>query len=198
MHLGRVPNDAIQVLNPIIYIFLGPVIQKLLYPFLASRKIAFQPIARITAGFIIMAMAMGYASGVQGLIYSRGPCYKHPLSCPDSKGGKIPNDITVWAQTPIYFILAAAEIFGFVTGTEYAYSKAPEGMKTVVQALWQLAAAFGGALGMALSPVAKDPHLVVLYGALGGAMVVASTLFWIAFKKYDGIDERLNILEIRS
>ena len=49
---------------------------------------------------------------------------------------------------------------------------------------------------MALSPVAKDPYLVVLYGALAGTMVVASGLFWVVFKKYDGIDEQLNRLEV--
>lgn len=198
MKLGPIPNDAIQVLNPIMYIVLGPIVQKILYPFLARHKIAFKPIARITVAFIAMAIAMGYASGVQGLIYSRGPCYTHPSSCPASDGRQNQNDITVWAQAPVYFILVVAEIFGFVTGTEYAYSKAPEGMKSVVQALWQSSAALGGALGMALSPVAKDPYLVILYGSLSGSMVVLSALFWILFKKYDVIDEQLNRLEVEN
>ena len=50
-------------------------------------------------------------------------------------------------QTPIYFILAVAEILGFVTASEYAYSKALKNMKTVVQALTQVTAGVAVAIG---------------------------------------------------
>jgi POT family proton-dependent oligopeptide transporter len=170
----------------------------MLYPFLNNRKISFRPIARITVGFITVIAAMAYAAVVQHLIYNAGPCYDQPLACLASDGGRIPNNVNVWLQTPIYVILAFAEIFSFVTASEYAYAKAPKDMKAIVQSMTQLTAGVGAALGMAISPVAKDPKLVIMYGALGGAMCVVTMLFWWRFKKYDHIDEELDMLDVKK
>ena len=62
------------------------------------------------------------------------------------QNGKVPNDVSVWVQTPVYFILAVAEIFGFVTASEYAYSKAPKNMKAIVQSFTQISALLASAL----------------------------------------------------
>lgn len=149
-------------------------------------------------GFIAIGASMAYASGVQKLIYSRGPCYNIPLACPGSDKGRIPNEVNVFVQTPIYFILAAAEILGLVSAREYAYSKAPKNMKTVVQALTQVTAGVGAAIGIAISPAAKDPHLVIFYAALAGATVGVTVFLWVLFRKYDSMDEELNSLELRT
>ncbi len=194
MELHGVPNDSIQALNAIACVILGPIIQQVLYPFLNRRKIHFRPIARIAVGFIVIGAGMAYAAGVQQLIYNSGPCYDAPLKCAASDGGRVPNRVNVWVQTPTYFILAVAEIFGFVSASEYAYSKAPENMKAVVQALTQLTAGVGSAIGIAIAPVAKDPYLMIMYAALAGVMVPVTAAFWFMFKKYDKIDEELNSL----
>ncbi|KAF8244417.1 oligopeptide transporter [Wilcoxina mikolae CBS 423.85] len=196
MQLNGVPNDTIQALNGIGCIVLGPVFQKLLYPLLNKHKISFGPIGRITVAFVTMAAAMAYAAGVQRLIYNTGPCYEKPLACPASDSGRIPNSVSVWIQTPVYFILAAAEILGFVTASEYAYSKAPKNMKALVQALTQVTAGVGAALGMSISPVVEDPRLVIMYTALAASMLVVTAPFWWLFKKYDKIDEDLNALNL--
>ena len=197
MQLVGIPNDTIQALNCIACIVLGPIIQNLLYPFFAKRKIPFGPITRVMTAFIAIGASMAYAAGIQKLIYSRGPCYNMPLACPASDKGRIPNEINVFVQTPIYFILAVAEILGFVSASEYAYSKAPKNMKTVVQALTQATAGVGAAIGMAVSPAAKDPHLVIFYAALAGVTVGVTIVLWVLFRKYDRMDEELNTLELR-
>lgn len=194
MRLGGFPNDAIQVLNPIACIIIGPIIQKGLYSMLLKHNIDFGPIARITAAFFLMGASMAYAAGVQQLIYSRGPCYNMPLNCPASNG-KIPNAVSVWVQAPQYLILAVSEIFGFVTVSEYAYSKAPKNMKALVQALTQFTACIASAVGMGISPAAKDPNMVIFYAVLAGATAAISLPFWWVFKKYDRMDESLNRLE---
>ena len=104
----------------------------------------------------------------------------------------MPNDVNVFVQAPVYFILAVAEILGFVSSNEYAYSKAPKSMKTVVQALTQVTAGVESALGMAIAPAAVDPYLVFCYAGLATATGAAATGFWLVFKKYDLIDEELN------
>lgn len=192
MRLGAIPNDTIQALNPIACVFLGPIIQKVLYPGLQNRGIAFGPISRMAWSFITMSSSMAYDAGLQKLIYTRGPCYASPLNCPGSNGGKIPNNISVWAQTPVYFLVAFAEILGFTTLSEYSYSKAPKDMRSLVQALRQVTAAIGSALGMALSPVAVDPKVMYLYTGLAATMIAVAPVFWAVFRKYDKIDDELN------
>lgn len=197
MDLHGVPNDMIQAFSGVACVLIGPLIQYL-YNVLARRKIPFRPIARIALAFLFCGGAMAYATGVQKLIYDTAPCYNRPRDCPASKNGNIPNDISVWVQVPVYFVLAIGEIFGFVTASEYAYSKAPQSMKTVVQALIQLTACAGSALGMALSPVAKDPDVLVMYACLAGAMVLSAALFYWRFNRYDKIDEEMNQMDLQE
>ncbi|KAE9978385.1 hypothetical protein EG327_007421 [Venturia inaequalis] len=138
MRLGGIPNDTVQALNPIACVLLGPIIQKLLYPTLQKYGIPFKPIARMTSAFVLMGAAMAVAAGLHWAIYTKGPCYRLPLACPGADDGRISNDISVWTQTPIYSLLAFAEILGYTTLSEYSYSKAPTEMRSLVQALRQM------------------------------------------------------------
>jgi len=197
MDLHGIPNDMIQAFSGVACVILGPVIQYL-YSFLAKRKIPFGPIARITAAFIFCGLGMAYSAGIQKLIYSTGSCYARHLSCANSEDAREPNNVNVWAQMPVYFILAVAEILGFVTASEYAYAKSPRDMKTIVQALTQLTACLASALGMALSPVSKDPSILILYACLAAAMAVSAALFWWVFRRYDTIDRELNEMKLEE
>lgn len=195
MNLHGVPNDMIQAMAGVACVVFGPIIQGL-YNFLAKRRLAFGPIARISTAFIICGGGMAYAAGIQRLIYNTGPCYDAPLACPESESGglRLPNDVNVWLQLPVYVALAIAEIFGLVTASEYSYEKAPRGMRSVVQAMVQLSACIGALLGIAISPAARDPYLVIVYAVLAGVMGLCSVLFWWIFRKYDKINDQLNCL----
>ncbi|EAW17061.1 oligopeptide transporter [Aspergillus fischeri NRRL 181] len=180
-----VPNDTIKSLNPITSILLTPIVSRGLYPLLTQHRIRFGPMARIVVGFLFLTLAMAYTAILQKLVYSTGPCYDHPLACPESDHGRIPNQISMFLQTPIYVLGAIAEIFCFTTGTEYAYNQAPKSMKSVVQSVWMATAGVGACLAMAFTPINKDPHLVVMYSSLAGVMAVATVLFGIFFGKHD-------------
>ncbi|KAF2720992.1 peptide transporter PTR2-A [Polychaeton citri CBS 116435] len=193
--LSGISNDTIQAFSPIACVLLCPVIQSVLYPSLQKYGTPFGPIARMTWAFIVMGAGMSIVAGLQKLIYTKGPCYQAPLACPASNGGSIPNDVSVWVQTPVYFLIAFAEILGFTTLSEYSYSKAPKDMRSLVQAFRQISAGLGSALGMALSPVAVDPKVMYLYTGLTVVMILSAPLFWVAFRNYDRIDEQMNALE---
>lgn len=193
MQLSGVPNDMLSAMASVASVIFAPPIQ-LLYNWLAKRMIPFRPIARISTAFLICAGGMAYASGIQKLIYLAGPCYDAPLACPASDNGRLPNEVNVWLQVPVYVLLAIAEIFGMVTATQYAYEKAPRGMRGIVQATVQLSAGIGALLGMAISPAAKDPNMIAMYAALAGVMAVCSVVFWWIFRKYDKINDQLNRL----
>ncbi|KAF4418749.1 salicylate hydroxylase [Fusarium acutatum] len=180
MRLGGIPNDTIQALNSIACVLLGPIMQRFVYPIVRGRGFAFGPIARITWAFIMMSTAMAYAAGVQKLIYTKGPCYDKPLQCEKS-----PNDVSVWIQSPVYFLLGVAEILGFTTLAEYSYSEAPRNMRSLVQAMAQLSSGAGSALGMAFSPLSKDPQILYLYTGLSVTMITTAPSFWLMFRAYD-------------
>ncbi|KAF2756444.1 MFS general substrate transporter [Pseudovirgaria hyperparasitica] len=189
MKTHGVSNDTINALNPVACIILGPLIQNVLFPFLRHRKVRFGPILRIVVAFLFTAAAIAYAAGLQKLIYSAEPCFDHPLACTMENGSGSaqpgPNQVNVWLQTPLYFLLGIGEILGLVSLSEYAYAEAPTDMKALVQAFQQLTAAIGAALGIALGPVSKDPWLVVMYACLAGVMGLCGGLFWLVFRRLD-------------
>lgn len=152
---------------------------------MTRRRIRFGPMARIAMGFLFLNLAMVYTAILQKLVYSTGPCYNHPLTCPESDHGQIPNQISMFLQTPIYVLSAIAEIFCFTTGTEYAYNQAPKKMKSMVQSVGMTTAGVGACLAMAFTPITKDPHLVIMYSSLAGVMAVTTVLFGAFFGKHD-------------
>ncbi|KAF2720023.1 hypothetical protein K431DRAFT_227397 [Polychaeton citri CBS 116435] len=184
VNLGGVPNDMTQAIAGIACVLLSPLIRAG-YAFLARRHIVPGSMRMITFAFFLCAVAMAYSAGIQQLIYNTGPCYRFPRGCPAAGPEGRANNISVWVQTPVYFIFAAAEIFGFVKASEYSYTNSPKQAKSIVQALTQWAACGGSMLGLAISPVAKDPDLVVYYSSLAAVMVVSAGLFCGIFRQLD-------------
>ena len=90
---------------------------------------------------------------------------------------------------------ALAEIFAYVTGMEYAFTKAPASMKSLVIALYLLACSIGSLLGIALSPTSENPQVLVQFAALTGIMFATSVLFYMGFSAYDKKEDEMAKLE---
>ncbi|KAL1953755.1 hypothetical protein VTO42DRAFT_2286 [Malbranchea cinnamomea] len=198
MELHGIPNDIMQNINPLTIIIFIPICDRIGYPLLRKAGIKFHPITRITMGYFVAALAMAYAAICQKLIYNSPPCYDEPMACPASNNGELPNQIHVAVQTPVYLLTGLSEIFTSITGFEYAFTKAPPSMKSFVTALFLLTYAGGAALGIALSPVAKDPKLLWMYTGLACATTVAGTIFWLLFHRYNDTEEQMNALEMEQ
>ncbi|RAL13817.1 uncharacterized protein BO97DRAFT_433362 [Aspergillus homomorphus CBS 101889] len=184
MQSHGIPNDVVKVFNPAAYILFGILVHKFLYPFLPRHRVSFS-VNRITLGFLTMSLAMTYFAVLQAVIYHTGPCYDHPLACTASDGelGKAPNRIHILIQLPTYIIIALAEVFCWPTGAEYLYTRSPKSMKSVMQAWYVGKLALGYALGMALSPLTRDPYLVVLWSLAAGLVFGCACVFWLAFRR---------------
>lgn len=218
MDTHGLPNDIFPTLNPIAVLLLLPVVTNVLYPTLRKLGIQFPPVNRMAIGFLIEAIAIAYCAGIQHLIYTRGPCFAHALECPASDGGRIPNQISVWVQTPVYVLDGLAEVFFDVVSQEYAYNKAPDNvrsssaigteclltaailyqMKSIVQAVLSAMAGVGAVLGFALYPIARNPDLVWMYTALAAAIALATVVFWLLFHKHNAEDAELNKRDFSS
>jgi POT family proton-dependent oligopeptide transporter len=183
MQTGGLPNDLLYNLNPIAVMILLPLLQGVVYPLLQGRfGISISPERRIIAGLVCAAISMGYAAGVQALVYAAGPCYSHPRHCDRdgaSSAAAPPNDVSVWLQTPTYVFFALCEILTLVAGLELAYLRAPPSMKSIVQAVFILFSAAGAVVGVGVSFVAADPNMHILYASLAGAMLATASGFLV-------------------
>ena len=177
METHGIPNDFIFNVGPVTILAMTPILNSLILPFLRSKNIAFQSRARITLGFILIALAMAYAAALQRAIYRSPPCYKHPLQC---DGGGTPNKISVALQIPVYALTGLSEIFAVTSGMEVAFTQAPKSMKSLVMALFSLTVACGALLGIVVSPLARDPLLPWLYCTLSIMCLIIGGLFCFA------------------
>jgi len=125
MQLHGMPNDQMQNIDPIVIIIFIPIMDKFVYPFLRNMGFPMYPVTRITVGFTLAALSMAFAAIIQHEIYIRGPNYTMP-------GDNGPNAIHVAIQTPGYILLGLSEIFASITGLEYAFTKAPASMKSLM------------------------------------------------------------------
>lgn len=181
METHGLPNDVIAFLNPVSVIILLPLAEHTLYPALRRAKITFSPINRMALGFLFESFAQAYAAGLQHLVYSAAPCFTAPLKCTLAPG---PNRVNVWAQTPIYVLEGLGEVFSSPSAYEYAYDAAPPSMKSLLQAVLVGMGALAVLLGLAISPLYRDPLLVASYSVLAGLMLLTTVAYFFAFRAH--------------
>ncbi|KAJ4321414.1 peptide transporter ptr2 [Fusarium piperis] len=177
MDTHGIPNDAVSSLNPIFVLMAVPLFEHCVYPYMHKLKLNPRPTVRMTLGFIMIAFSMAIAAGVQQAVYNAGPCYNMPLECAASNDGHIPNQVSFTLQIPVHAVSAVGEVLWSVSGSEYAYNKAASHMKSTLQAVTMLTLALNSVLGLAVSPAAHNPNLVILFACFAGAMTVASGVF---------------------
>jgi POT family proton-dependent oligopeptide transporter len=149
------------------------------YPFLRKRGIRFTPIKKITAGFIISSFSMVWAAVLQHFVYKTSD-YKSPIN--------------VWAVTGVYVLIAISEIFASVTTLEYAFTKAPKNMRSLVMSVQLFTTAFSAALSQAFTPLTADPHVVWNYGSVAIIAFVTGIVFWFSYRGMDKEEDQLNLL----
>jgi POT family proton-dependent oligopeptide transporter len=193
MQTYGIPNDTFQNLSALTVIIVMPLVQKFLYPGLRKLNIPFPPISRIALGFLLQGAAMGYGAVAQKVVYEAGPCYDMPLKC-SLPGNAIPgpNNVSIGLQLPAYVLDGLAGIFFYPTGQEYAYTKAPSSMKSLVQSILMFTVALGSLLAFAFSPLYRDPINVIMFACLGGLMFVTTVLFYFLLRKYDKKEDEMN------
>ncbi|QUC16341.1 uncharacterized protein UV8b_00582 [Ustilaginoidea virens] len=190
MERHGVPNDILQNLNPISIVIMIPLVDHLLYPGLRKIGFAFTPIKRMTFGFFIAALSMVASAVMQYYIYEKSPCgwYANKDDCS-------PAPINVWAQSLPYILIGIAEIFANVTSLEYAYSKAPENMKSLVMSVNLFMSALSAAIGQAFVPLSGDPLLIWNYTVIACIAVVGGSVFWLCFRHLDSEEDKWNMLK---
>ncbi|KAI1267890.1 POT peptide transporter [Xylariaceae sp. FL1019] len=179
MNTLGLPNDFLAgSINPISILVLLPFFDRILYPALRRWGVSFLPVTRITCGFIVMSGAIALAAGLQSLVY------KSP-----------PHSVNFFSILPIYVLTGLSEILAFLSSMEYAYTKAPKSMKSLIASINLLSAAVGSALGLALSPTSNYAQVLVQFASLSGVMFALATIFYIVFSKYNKKEADMNKME---
>jgi POT family proton-dependent oligopeptide transporter len=204
MHHTGVPPEIVSNLDPLALIILIPICDLLIYPFLRKRGVRLTPIRKTTLGFWIGSGAMVYAAFLQHYIYTHNPCGYHPSEglpstspvqdCP-------PASISILYQAPIYLLVAISEILVSITSMEYAFTKAPRNMRSMIQAFALLMGALANLIGEGFLWLARDPFLVWNYGVMGLVAFLAGGMFWWCNRDLDWEHEgvpRIEEIGIRS
>jgi len=189
MTLNSLPNDVLSNLDPFALIILIPICDLFIWPWLRKMRWNFTPINKITWGFYTGSMAMIWAAVIQAYIYKKSECGSNA-----SADGCAPVDINVWAQTGSYVLIAISEILASITGLEYAFSKAPKNMRSLVMSVFLFQSALSAAIGEAFVTVSADPQLVWNYGAMAVISAIGGTIFWFQFRGLDRAEDQLNML----
>lgn len=197
MALHGAPNDIITNLNPISIVILIPILDFVVYPGLRKRGIKFTPIKRMTLGFFFGTAAMITAAVIQVYIYRKSPCGYNASDCrdPNDENVTLFADINVWVQTLPYVLIGISEIFTNVTSLEYAFSKAPKNMKSLVMAVNLFMSAISSAIGQALVALSSDPLLIWNYGVVAVLAFFAGVAFWFCFRGLDAEEDHWNLIE---
>ncbi|KAL8725644.1 MAG: hypothetical protein Q9166_007221 [cf. Caloplaca sp. 2 TL-2023] len=190
MELNGAPNDLINNIDPVALVIFIPITDLFLYPGLERIGIRFTPLKRIAWGFGLAAASMIAAAVIQHYIYKLGACGDYPSS-PDCES---PAPINVWVQTIPYLLIAFSEIFTSITALEYAFTKAPKNLRSVVTSVFLFMSAISYAIGEAFVSLSADPLLVWNYTVISILTAVACAGFWAAHRKLDKEEDKLNFI----
>ncbi|KAH9919971.1 oligopeptide transporter [Epithele typhae] len=194
MNTHGLPNDILSNLDPFALLIFIPVCDQLLYPALRRAGINLTPLKKITLGFFLGSGAMVWAAVVQHYIYKTSPCGYAAATCTDADGNPLTSPLNVWIQTGAYVLIALSEIFTSITGLEYAFTKAPKNMRSLVVGVFFFMSALSAALGEAFVALSEDPLLVWNYGVMAVLAFLAGTGFWFQYRSLDAEEEALNHL----
>ena len=162
---------------------------------------------------------------VQYYIYKTHPCGNQASSCTEV------SPLNVWIQSgawvfisyipretwtsflpPSYILIAISEILASITGLEYAFTKAPKNMRSLVMATFLFMSAVSAAIGEAFvcmfyffalffrllnqffSALSADPLLIWNYGTVGVLSLFSGVAFWYSVRNLDKREDHLNNL----
>ncbi|KAL2828415.1 POT family-domain-containing protein [Aspergillus cavernicola] len=189
MELHGAPNDIISNIDPLALIIFIPIMDQFIYPGIRRLGYNFTPIKKIWVGYMIASISMIAATVIQYHVYKFSDCRNRASTC------ETPSRINVWIQTVPYVLIAFSEIFTSITGYEYAYTKAPKNMKSLVQSLYLFTNAISAVIQQALTALSADPVLMWNYGFIAVLAFFGGNFFYYCHRNLDKEEDELNQLE---
>jgi POT family proton-dependent oligopeptide transporter len=152
--------NQIQSLDPLLIMVLIPLMNWL-YSWLDKMGIQTTPLRRMTVGMFIAALSFAAVALLQMRIDAQGPG-------------------TIWFAWQVipFLLLTVSEIMVSITGLEFAYTQAPNRMKSMIMGFWLLTIALGNVFVALLARFSHLP-LVAFFWLFTGLMAAAAMLFGV-------------------
>lgn len=190
-HAG-IPPESVSNIDPLVLIILIPICDLIIYPALRKRGVRLTPVRKTTMGFWVGATAMIYAAFLQWYIYTHNECGYYPSEGLQNNSGDTgsardcpPASVSIFWQAPIYLLVAISEILVSITSMEYAFTRAPKNMRSMIQAFALLMGAMANVISGGFLWLARDPYLVWNYALMGTVAFVAGGAFWYVNQGFD-------------
>lgn len=154
--------SQVSAVNPIMVMILIPVMMFGVFPFVERMGVRLTPLRKMSAGMMLAGTAFVAVALIQAKIEDVGA-----------------GTISIGWQMIPYFLMTASEVLVSITGLEFAYTQAPNRMKSIVMSFWLLCVSFGNYLVVKLAHYFKDWPLSKAFWIFAGLMFVAGALFSI-------------------
>jgi len=152
------PSAWLTLCDQVFIIFLIPLLNLIVYPYLDKRNIKTSPMCRIMVGMIVSLLAVLSAALVEHFRlqeWQNGNSVIQIISNTSYNASSLP---ILW-QIPQYCLMGTAEVFAGVAGLEYAYSCAPRSFQGIIMGLYSALEGMGSLLGIALVQLAVSLRL---------------------------------------
>ncbi|KAH7289647.1 hypothetical protein KP509_30G012700 [Ceratopteris richardii] len=165
--------DQMQAMNPVLILLMIPLFDQVVYPILEKIGLSLKPLQRMLAGMLLCALAFLISGLLQIAIESHASTTSDfnvstSLLLNVSATVDSGKQISILWQIPQYILITAGEVLFSITGLEFAYSQAPDSMKSVVQSFWLLTVAAGNLV------------TVVIVAMIEGKLTKANEFFFFA------------------
>ncbi|PRP89054.1 hypothetical protein PROFUN_02332 [Planoprotostelium fungivorum] len=166
-----VQPDQIPTLNPLLIMLFVPCFDRIIYPWCRKRGYNILPLRRMVYGMVLTAITFGMAGFLQ-------------IAVDGSEGVK---SVSMAWQLLQYVVLTAGEVLVSISSLEFAYSQAPNTMKSVVMSIQLLTVSLGNifvAFVAEFSPLSLRNEFF-FYSIL---MVFFTIVFMLLTRKYAYIE----------
>lgn len=160
--------SQIAALNPLMVMLLIPFNNWGFYPFLERVGLKLTPLKKMTIGMLMASVAFAVVALIQEAVESV------------PEGGQ---QISVAWQVLPYFIMTQAEVMVSITGLEFAYTQAPQRMKSTIMGFWLLCVAFGSKLVIIVTGL-EGLSLSEFFWVFTVLMAAAAVLFGLRASMY--------------
>ncbi|VDH95549.1 solute carrier family 15 (peptide/histidine transporter), member 3/4 [Mytilus galloprovincialis] len=146
---AKMPAALLNIFNTIIILILIPIMDRIVYPFLAKINRSPSHLQRIGVGFILATLSVVVAGILE--IYRKKNLASTGGVSQDLAGDTFnASTISFFAQVPEFALVGASEVFTSISGLEFAYSQAPDFMQGVCMGLFLMMSGLGNYVSEAI------------------------------------------------
>jgi POT family proton-dependent oligopeptide transporter len=155
-------SSQMQALNPLLVMLLIPFNNLVLYPALRRFGYEMTALRRMTAGIAFSGLSW-IVVGIMQVVLDGGTLFS-----------------ITWQVLP-YALLTFGEVLVSATGLEFAYSQAPQAMKGVLMAFWNLSVTVGNLWVLVVNAGVKNDTVIGFIKSSGFGLTAFQMFFFAVF-----------------